>query len=825
MTVEVLAPSNQAPTAGDGALDVEAGVPTNIDLTALASAPDPGDTHRFTTTPPSEGAVQLSADGSTVQASAAVDQAGRTDSFQYTVTDSAGQSATATVALRVVEPSAPPPVAQADVATTNQGAAVAVPVLGNDIDPLGQGLTVTAAGVTDAGDVSTDGQGVTFTPRADFFGTATFIYRVEDRAGREAEGQVAVTVIGQPSAPGTPNAVAGNGTATVNWSAPAANGAPIDDYELRIGEGGGQSVGATTGFTWNGLTNGQAVQFSVRAHNSAGWGPWSGASAPITPDIEPGRPAAPSAQFSDGALDVSWSPPANDGSVITGYDLQIGGGASAIVQVGATTSYRWSPLTNGQEYTFMVRAVNAKGAGEWSAPSAPEHPLRPPDAPPAPVGERGDRFIRVAWSPGGNGGDPIIEYQVQLVSTGATNTTTGTGLTWSNLPNGQAQQFLVRARNRADWGPWSGASAPVTPCGVPDAPGSVVATRADGAANVSWSAPYDQGCAVSGYQITSSRGGTTNVGGGTTSATVGGLQNGQSYTFTVRAINEVGTGAPSGASNAVVPAGPPGPPTIVAAVADTGCVSITYQEGDPNGSPITTNQLSVNGGGWEDIGRSGGTRRCGLANGTGYDFRVRSVNDVGPSGPSNTASARTPGEPAQVGGLSLSTAPARCGPAGRHPTTTASRSRATRWTSHRAAPSTSRTGRTRSTGCRTPPRYEVRVRACNEVGCGAWSATEAIRTPTVSATVTWRKDGSAVGQPNCSTPSCAWVATSASGLTPGQTYTVTCHGSVQGAYSATPRTADGNGNLSDRSCYFGYPDEMFWMTVGPHESEHRRWGG
>ena len=172
----------------------------------------------------------------------------------------------------------------------------------------------------------------------------------------------------------------------------------------------------------------------------------------------------------------------------------------------------------------MVRAVNAKGEGQFSSSSAPEHPLRQPDAPAAPVGQRGDKFINVSWTPPGNGGDPIIDYEVQLLSTGAVATATGTSLRWSNLPNGQAQQFQVRARNRGGWGPFSAASAPVIPCGVPDAPGSVSAERGDTAATVAWAAPYDQGCAITGYTVTASSGASVNVGGGQTSMTFGGLQ-------------------------------------------------------------------------------------------------------------------------------------------------------------------------------------------------------------------------------------------------------------------------------------------------------------
>ena len=339
--------------------------------------------------------------------------------------------------------------------TTNQEQPVTVAVLGNDIDPLGRGLRVVVVSAVDAGTASTDGAQVTFSPAPGFFGSTAFTYCVRDGANVASR-----RVRGPGRRHGDRHAV-GAGLADRRrrqrhghrqLGGAASNGAPIDQYEIRIGEGEARTVGNQTGYTWSGLTNGEGVSFNVRAHNTAGWGPWSAPSPVVTPDIEPGRPAAPTVQFADGALIVSWSPPANEGSAITAYDLQIGGGASAVQRVGTATTFRWEGLQNGQEYTFMVRAVNAKGEGQFSSPSAPEHPLRQPDAPAAPVGQRGDKFINVNWTPPANGGDPIIEYEVQLQSTGAVARATGTSLRWSNLPNGQAQSFLVRARNRGGWG-------------------------------------------------------------------------------------------------------------------------------------------------------------------------------------------------------------------------------------------------------------------------------------------------------------------------------------------------------------------------------------
>ena len=95
--------------------------------------------------------------------------------------------------------------------------------------------------------------------------------------------------------------------------------------------------------------------------------------------------------------------------------------------------------------------------------------------------------------------------------------------------------------------------------------------------------------------------------------------------------------------------------------------------------------------------------------------------------------------------------------------------------------------------------------------------------PDSPVNITISKDGSAVGQPGCSHSSCAWVRTVGTGLSPNTTYTVTCRSNAGTPFSATQVTTDGNGRLTDRSCYFGFPGYDFWVTVGPHESNHISW--
>ena len=95
---------------------------------------------------------------------------------------------------------------------------------------------------------------------------------------------------------------------------------------------------------------------------------------------------------------------------------------------------------------------------------------------------------------------------------------------------------------------------------APGAPTNVTAAPGDSSATVSWTAPSTNGgSAITTYTITPYIGSTaqtpTTVTGNppATSATVSGLTDGTTYTFTVTATNAAGTGPPSSPSNAVTP--------------------------------------------------------------------------------------------------------------------------------------------------------------------------------------------------------------------------------------------------------------------------------
>jgi predicted phage tail protein len=283
-----------------------------------------------------------------------------------------------------------------------------------------------------------------------------------------------------PGAPTIGTATAGNGQATVSWTAPAPVGAfPVTGYVVTPYVGSVPLPSTTFNSTATtrivtGLTNGTTYTFTVAAINAVGTGPMSGQSNPVTP-FAPAVPTAPTigtATAGNGNAMLSWTAPAsNGGSTITGYVVTpyIGGTAQPPRNFfSPATTQTIILLTNGTTYTFTVAAVNAVGTGPVSAASKPVT-VGTPTAPTIGTATAGNGSATVSWTPPAtDNGSPIIVYVVTAyvgyfpavsVLAGAS----ATSRTVPGLTNGTTYRFRVRAFNAVGLGDFSKVTNPVTP--------------------------------------------------------------------------------------------------------------------------------------------------------------------------------------------------------------------------------------------------------------------------------------------------------------------------------------------------------------------------
>ncbi len=239
-------PVNDAPVAvADTATTAEDAA---VMINALANDTDlDGDTLRIASVArPENGTAVVDAATGEIRYTPNADFNGD-DSFTYTITDGAGGTAMASVAV-TVEPVNDAPVATADQAATTEDTAVLVNVIANDTDIDGDTLTVAAVGKAASGTTEIDaatGQ-IRYTPGEDFHGTDSFTYKVSDGAGGTAESTVTVQVTPVNDAP-----VAVDDAVTTREDTPAtfdvlANDSDVDGDALRVAAVGDAQHGTAT---------------------------------------------------------------------------------------------------------------------------------------------------------------------------------------------------------------------------------------------------------------------------------------------------------------------------------------------------------------------------------------------------------------------------------------------------------------------------------------------------------------------------------------------------------------------------------------------------
>ncbi len=377
---------------------------------------------------------------------------------------------------------------------------------------------------------------------------------------------------------------------------------------------------------------------------------------------------------------LSWLPPVfNGGSPVTGYRIEVSADAGdtwsdlAANTGNAATAYGHGDLAPETTRHYRVRAINTVGqSGPSNVASATTGAAVMPGAPTGLTASGdGRNSIRLSWTrPEDDGGSPVSGYRIEVSADAgdtwsnlvANSADTATTYTHAGLAPETTRHYRVRAISSiGESEPSNVASATTGANSEPGAPFDLEA-RAAGRDEIdlSWSPPPDDGGrSITGYRIEVSADAgdswsdlVANSEDAATTYTQGGLAPGTTRHYRVRAINSLGESGPSNVASATTEANsePGAPFDLEARAAGRDEIDLSWSPPpDDGGSAITGYRIEVSadaGDTWSNLVANSEDAATtythgGLAPGTTRHYRVRAINSLGESGPSNVASATT----------------------------------------------------------------------------------------------------------------------------------------------------------------------------------------
>jgi large repetitive protein len=254
----------------------------------------------------------------------------------------------------------PPDAVDDDAVVAEDASTTAIDVLANDVDHVGDGLSVTSVGAAAHGTVGFTAAGVTYKPAANANGSDTFTYTISDGHGGSATATVDVTITPVNDAP---NAGADAATVVEDQGAATtitvlANDDDVDGDSLTITAAGGATRGAVS-FTATG------VGYKPNA-NAFG-------SDTVTYTVADGRGGTATGSIAITILPVNDNPNAVNDGVPTALAVYLGVGPQALPVLANDT---WLPdapetlrivgRTNGGHGTV---AITGGGTGLTYAPT------------------------------------------------------------------------------------------------------------------------------------------------------------------------------------------------------------------------------------------------------------------------------------------------------------------------------------------------------------------------------------------------------------------------------------------------------------------------
>uniref|UniRef100_A0AAG5CSE1 Twitchin n=1 Tax=Anopheles atroparvus TaxID=41427 RepID=A0AAG5CSE1_ANOAO len=507
-----------------------------------------------------------------------------------------------------------------------------------------------------------------------------YVIKATNKFGSD-QVEITVTVRSKPAAPEGPLEVKDmtKDSCKLEWKKPKDDGGvPIDHYVIEkfdpdngIWMNAGKTDGPLTEFPVEGLVPGHRYKFRVKAVNPEGESePLETAGTVVAKDSfsVPDTPSAPTVvDWSENHAVLKWPEPDNGGSPITGYIIEKKDKYSPIWEKAIETN---SPnptatvggLVEGNEYQFRVIAINKAGPSDPSD-SSRTFTAKPRFAPPK-IDRRTIRDLSISAG-------SMLKFDVAISGEPSPKCewrvnkaiVTGGDRRLEILNTDYNSKFILRPANRGDSGDYeitatnsSGRDHVLVQVTVTDKPGAPEGplTASDitkESCKLKWKRPKDDGgCDIEYYQIErfddDVKAWVPHARSVETNADIGGLQDGKKYKFRVSAINAEGESKPlemAGDFIAKNPFDEPSAPRDCKATDwGTDFVKLAWQPPvSDGGSPVTGYVIEVKDkyGEWERKmavpADATSATVPDLLEGQKYEFRVRAVNDAGPSDPSN----------------------------------------------------------------------------------------------------------------------------------------------------------------------------------------------
>ena len=418
-----------------------------------------------------------------------------------------------------------------------------------------------------------------------------------------------VTTFGQPEAP-TNLALTAllNAEIQLDWSAPTVNnGGPVTGYNIERSTDGttwSVLVNNVSGLTYTdtGLTTSQVYYYKVSAVNAYGISAFSASANAMASDVPSQVTGLTATPLTNYEIQLDWTAPNSNGYSISGYTIErsTDSGTTWTVLVADTqntnVTYTDINLTVSQTYDYKISAINQVGTGTAST-AANAQAGSIPDAPAMTLTALPNNTIQLDWTVPATNGFAITTYAVERSTDGVNwsplvainaNTYQDTGLT-----NSATYYYKVTAVNQIGN---SAFSAPVSVI-AGDVPAQVTGLTATTTSNTSidlaWTAPNDNGYAISGYMIERSTDNgvtwSTLVADTQSLATAHsdtGLTTGTYYTYKISAINSLGTG-PASATSTSHAGGVPDVTVLTATPSASGQIILSWTVPGDNGFALS----------------------------------------------------------------------------------------------------------------------------------------------------------------------------------------------------------------------------------------------